>query len=322
MKTKILISITATVLLAAFILGATGKIDLAQPKENNLRNTSDRLIGVMLTKESLHLFDFESYFNDHAADILNGNNIISDTDGYEERIYAVLTDVTHTDGETGKTVHSKEYAFPDVEGFYIYTATVQDANGAYTTTVNGGNGLSDITSGSHYKDNGEEQTLEATIYTTADSDLYTVYANPIYQTESGEVYLVAGTGTTGNGGITQTLKETTTFTKDGEDYSYTAEIIIHREEIEAAEQITITQFTADHEQIYSDTYAFPDHTDTVTARAETAYMIVCEETGDAVNYRIVQRSDESFEVFKADQNGICEKIPIGITWLTESDFSL
>lgn len=326
MKTKILISITATVLLAAFILGATGKIDLAQQKENNRRNTSDRLIGVMLTKESLHLFDFESYFNDNAADIIKGNNRLDNTDGYEQRIYADLKDVASTNEETGETVYTKEYVFPDVDGFYIYSATVQDENGSYKTNISG-KGLSDVKSSSHYKDDGEEQTLEATVYTTADSDLYTVYANPIYQTENGEVYLVEGTGTAGQGGITQTLKESTTFTQDGEKRSYTAEIIIHREQMDAVREITVSQFTAEHEKISADTYAVENLPETITATAQTAYLLVTEKTvsasEDAANtYRLVQPTDEFLEVFKADSQGICEKVPIEILWSAATDFSL
>ncbi len=326
MKTKILISITATVLLAAFILGATGKIDLAQQKENNLRNTSDRLIGVMLTKESLHLFDFESYFNDNAADIINGNNRIDNTDGYEQRIYAELKDVASTVEETGETVYTKEYVFPDVDGFYIYSATVQDENGSYETNISS-KGLSDVKSSSHYKDDGEEQTLEATVYTTADSDLYTVYANPIYQTENGEVYLVEGTGTAGQGGITQTLKETATFEEDGEKRSYTAEIIIHREQIDAVREITVSQFTAEHEKISADTYAVENLPETITATAQTAYLLVSEKTvcasEDVANtYRLVQPTDEFLEVFKADSQGICEKVPIEILWSAATDFTL
>ncbi len=323
MKNKHLILIGICILIISFVLGITKTVDLT-PSQTTQNRSGDKLIGAMITKESLHLFDFESYFNDSANDILNGKNHITDTDGYTNRIYAELVDKTAINEETGETIHTKEYVFPDTDGWYLYCATVYEEPNNYVTNI-AGEGLCDVKSGNHYKDNGEERTMEATLYTIRGSDLYTVYVNPIYQTPTGEVYITEGTGIGGAGGLTKTITETVTVEKDDEEISYTGTFIIHREEIDTPQSVTLTQMDENHTPLQTDTYTAGQVPETIVTKAETAYILVTEqsvgENGNTVESRsLLQPSDEHLETFTVTENGVCDKVYTEIRWTTESEF--
>lgn len=317
MKNKYLILISIAVFIAAFVLGLTKTVDLSA-KNAEQNTTQDKLIGIMVTKESLQLFDFESYFNDHAADIIKGNNYITDTAGYNNRIYAQLTETAAIDEATGETVYSKEYIFPDIQGWYLYCATVYDEQSSYVTNI-AGDGLCDVKSSNHYKDNGEERTMEATLYTVHGSDLYTVYMNPIYQTENGEVYLTDGTGIGGTGGLTKTITETVTIKTDDEEQTYTGTFILHREEIDTPKSVTLTQMDKNNVLLQEDTYIAGQMPEAISPNAETAYVLVTTQStdinGNMVEHRsLLQPSDAHLESFTVSKNGVCEKQYTEIHW--------
>lgn len=95
MKNKLGIIILACVLVAAFILGATGAVTFAkdEPTENSDSASKDRLIGVFITTEHLDLFDFESYFQDNANKVLSGGEISSsDSAPFQGRLYATKSE--------------------------------------------------------------------------------------------------------------------------------------------------------------------------------------------------------------------------------------
>ncbi len=325
MKNKSLIIIGICILVISFVLGITKTVDLTPDTKNQAQN-GDKLIGAMITKESLHLFDFESYFNDHAKDILNGNNVITETDSYTNRIYAELVDKTTVDEETGKTIHTKEYIFPDTDGWYLYCATVYEEPNNYVTNI-AGDGLCDVKSSNHYKDNGEERTMEATLYTVHGSDLYTVYVNPIYQTADGEVYITEGTGIAGTGSLSKTITETVTVEKDGEEQSYTGTFIIHREEIDMPQSVTLAQMDETHTSLQTDTYMAGQLPASIVTKAETAYILVTTQSIDAngsiVRQRsLLQPSDEHLESFAVTEDGVCDKVYTEIHWTTGGGFVL
>lgn len=325
MKNKYLILLSICILVISFVLGITKTVDLA-PSQTTQNKNGDKLIGAMITKESLNLFDFEGYFNDHAKDILNGNNVITETDGYTNRIYAELVDKTTVNEETGETINTKEYVFPDTDGWYLYCATVYEEPNNYVTNI-AGDGLCDVKSGNHYKDNGEERTMEATLYTVRGSDLYTVYVNPIYQTPTGEVYITEGTGIGGAGGLIKTITETVTIEKDGEEISYTGTFIIHREEIDTPQSVTLTQMDENHTPLQTDIYTAGQLPASIVTKAETAYILVTTQSIDAngsiVRQRsLLQPSDEHLESFAVTEDGVCEKQYTALHWTTESEFAV
>ncbi|MBQ6863246.1 MAG: hypothetical protein IJO14_03285 [Clostridia bacterium] len=325
MKNKHIAILGCCILAISFVLGITNTIDLGSSATAQAK-TDDRLIGIMITKESLQLFDFESYFNDHAKDIIKGDNVISETDGYTNRIYAELVDKSTFDEATGQTIHTKEYVFPDTDGWYLYCATVYDAQNSYVTNIEG-DGLCDIKSSNHYKDNGEERTMEATLYTVRGSDLYTVYVNPIYQTPTGEVYITEGTGIGGAGGLTKTITETVTIEKDGEEESYTGTFIIHREEIAPPQSVTLTQMDKNNTPLLTESFAAGTLPETFEPDADTAYILVTQqsidENGNITEHRsLLQPSDENIESFVVTENGVCEKQYTALHWTTESEFAV
>lgn len=73
-------------LIAALLL--TG-CSLAQPESERTAAEEDRMVGVLVTREPLDLFDAEGYFRDHAGQITN-SGMISDADAqrYQNALFA------------------------------------------------------------------------------------------------------------------------------------------------------------------------------------------------------------------------------------------
>ena len=73
-------------LIAALLLSGCS---LAQPEREHAAAEEDRMVGVLVTRKPLDLFDAEGYFRDHAGQIANGGKI-SDADAqrYQNALFA------------------------------------------------------------------------------------------------------------------------------------------------------------------------------------------------------------------------------------------
>lgn len=209
----------ALLLLLALTLSGCS---LALPENESAAANDDKMVGVLITFEPLDLFDFESYFNDHAESILNGGTI-SQTDAkkYSGCLFA------EKDEENGN------YSFSEVEGIVFLCTEETDEAGSYIRTQ-GGEGI-DVTK-NHFTttDSGEGFEFAGTIYFAPENrgDIVAFYTNPIYQTADGRVYAQSGQGLSGSwdegskGSMTATLSQSLEETKNGEKKSYSVEYAI------------------------------------------------------------------------------------------------
>lgn len=159
MKTKFICIIFASIAVIAFIFGTASDISLSSGAAKN-NESEAALVGMFVTKEYV-----------------------------PGRINAVLEEYTDIIEETGEKVTHKEYVFKNIEGFPFYHCEIQDINGDYGYLHTDGI-VSDINSLTNVSDNGEENIITGTLY-TVDTD-GNFYANPVYQSEDGKVWLEPG----------------------------------------------------------------------------------------------------------------------------------
>lgn len=298
-------------LLAALML--LSGCQLAQPDAREEKQR-DRMVGVFITTDYLDLFDMEAYLKDH-SNLLSGGTIAPEDDfTYANRIYAKHIEQI---SETGTFVR---YIFEDLEGIVA---------AAYLVKPNGGvlesywmsdvtEGICDVSLTHNSRDDGEDHSITGTIYLSPEFPDPCFYFNPIYQTEEGDVYLVAGQGMAfdSDPGInaTHTLNESTTYTVNGETRSYTAESKITMKSIEPAEKIVVLFMDEESQEISRNEYAAEVLPEEITPAAGTAYLLVEEHTAQSLRRTLYQQDDRYVSVFLALENYICINQQISILW--------
>lgn len=182
---------------------------------------TDRLVGAFITTEHLDLFDMEAYINDNIDEVMEGGTIsVGNNSKYDGRIYATV------DKHDSTEPSDWEISFGDVEGICFFGATWQRGDEEPFTMLTAGDEICDITQHLHVTDEGDFISLTGTMYALVgeEMDEISFYLNPVYQTETGEIYVTGGMGhsLTGDigGSFTMKLEEETTKTEDEESEIY------------------------------------------------------------------------------------------------------
>lgn len=326
MKANRLIIIFSCVLLACFALGVTDVIKLAgAPASGESTAVKDRLIGVFITKAPLDLFDMESYFNDHANEILSGSEISkAESAAYEGRLYATLVEKPYTSEDTGKTSVVKEYAFEGVEGISYYCALFSDEAGSYHG-ASGDEAIADGHTAINATDAGDSISLEGTIYVSTSSRLTSFYYNPIYQTPQGQVYAAAGQGVSYGGDLiarmsgTQELKEEMSTTVGDETEMVSSNIKMTMCYMDAPTGVTVIQFDGESKVLSNEAYAPGELPETLSVASDAEYIVVETRTigtdrTETITRELFQPDDTSLFAFYCREDGICVKQYCRIAW--------
>lgn len=321
MKNKkwIVILICAAFAVAAFIAGYSGFIDLTKQSDDSAGMQSDRLIGALITKEYLDLFDEESYFQDHASTLINGGRIDEqEAAQYSDRLYASF--VPDKDNPENSDV-----VFEGIDGIsaFCYFANTADGYGCWRSSAD--EGYSDGHTHLTDADNLERIEMEGTIYTSTMSGWKCFYINPMYQTEDGKIYAVSGSGNAFGGDVvpgmscSQTLTESKTTTLNGEKMTVEAEININFAFMDVPASVTVLQFDNENHVIAQDVYT-TDHLPTEIVPVTDAQYLMLEMTGrssdgsETIERQLVQRTDNYAYAFSVREDGICVKHDIEIIW--------
>lgn len=311
--------IKLTSILLALLLLLTG-CQLARPDVGAVQS-GDRLIGVLVTKEYLDLFDVEAYFQDHTSELLKGgDHVVEDTQPYEGRIYATMTMEALPDGDGGTMEHPK-YAFEGVDGSFYFVFSVSEEDGPGYTATQSGEEISDGQTSLFYSDQEEAMELEATIYYAPQvgEEVTGFYFNPVYQTADGRVYVMSGSGTStsvdGAGvSFSHTLSEENTQTENGVSKIWRTSVKVTVESVDPPERITVLQMGEDHRILSEISYEPGTLPETMTLPGETAYLIVETISGGSVNRELVDRDAENLETFRCRDDRICVKQTTYLTW--------
>lgn len=328
MKNKIGMIILACVLAVSFVLGATGAVTFAtdEPTDNTGDASKDRLIGVFITTEYLDLFDSESYVKDNADKVLSGGELgSSDSAQYQGKLYAILVDKPYTDPETGETATTKKFVFDGIEGISYFAARYTDENGTQYLGAGDDDAISDAHTGLHYTDAGDGIDMKGTIYVSVSKGSDVFYYNPVYQTASGEVYLVSGQGVSCGGELSagmsgsQALKEEQTVTIDGKSETVSSSIEVSICFMDTPIGTSILQFDRDGSIVAREDYAAGALPAEITASPDTEYIIAETHMSSAdgketVTRELFRQDDESLYAFFCREDGICIKQYCSIAW--------
>ena len=328
MKNKIGMIILACVLAVSFVLGATGAVTFAtdEPTDNAGNASKDRLIGVFITTEYLDLLDSERYVKDNADKVLSGGEIgSSDRARYQGRLYAKLVDEPYTDPETGETITTKKFVFDGIEGISYFAARYTDESGTQYLGAGDDDAISDAHTGLHYTDAGDGIDMKGTIYVSASKGSDVFYCNPVYQTASGEVYLVSGQGVSYGGELSagmsgsQALKEEQTVTIGGKSKTVSSSIEVSICFMDTPIGTSILQFDRDGSLVAREDHAAGALPAEITANPDTEYIIAETHMSSAdgketVTRELFRQDDESLYAFFCREDGICIKQYCSIAW--------
>lgn len=315
--------LTSLLLLSILVLSGC---QLAQ-EEIAVKKEEDYLIGVLITKEYLDLFDFESYLTDHLGEAVKGDMVVDKKEEeYEGRLYAVLKE-----GEGGKKGSANlEYVFEDVEGFSFFAATIpaKDEQESYVT-ISSNESINDLHTGTSYGDEVDELTLKGTIYVSALQFGTCFYANPVYQTADGRVYAKTGDGfrimdQTSEAEIVEnsygvSLKEESKFTKNEKSKTRITSIDLSYLTVFPPEKIVLLQMDKESSVILRETYKPGEVPKEFIPKKETEYIIVetykKDATGQLIpNREIVTKKDEILSTLYCGEDGICVKELTQLLW--------
>lgn len=252
---------------------------------------ADRLIGMYITQEYLDLFDSDRYFNDHINQIMSGKELSAgeaESREYGERIYAVYRE---TDKAAGN------YVFEGLEGISFFNARTQEGD---AFELQADPEVTDIKVG--VSDSGQE--MEGTIYCPTDRQAV-FYCNPVYQTEKGEVYLLAGTGVSGNltdgASFQQRLNESRTANVNGEESSESCTFSINICGQDSYDSYVITEMNEQDQKINEAVYPAAEVPDSITVLPDTAYLICISYQTDGggagkASRQLIELSEEENEL--------------------------
>ncbi len=269
------------VTLAALIL-LLSSCQLAQEEQG--KDTNDRLVGVYITTSPLDQFDADAFLDDYIQQSLTGENVAVDDSQYAEKLYGNLVE-----GEDGPY-----YTFEGVEGFPFYTLNINQGKEGKADCY-----LSYHLDGSTLEvDRGSAdpfQSLEATLYVPTGKRDYTFFFNPMYQTQTGAVYLVSGTGfssdlSTSGGSMSQEIKRETTVTTAGKTTQETVAVKCTVVSVDPTDRMVWVQMDESCQVLATTEVETSQVPATFTPAAGTAFILV-------EYYKADQESPISREIF-------------------------
>lgn len=334
MKAKNMIIIVCCIILSSFVLGTTGILKMTNETAPESPESA-RLIGVLITREHLDLFDSDRFFIDHMDRLAGGGEISSSESAeYQGRLYASLAETTHTNEETGEILTGKEYVFNGVDGIRFFAPYIEDESEAYwSTTID--EGISDAQCHFQSTDDGESVSLKGTIFIAAHASnapnasnaMQTQYGNsgyfyfnPVYQTSNGEVYAVAGNGILGSDrnvpgeSWSTKISENQEITLSDTNISSGTEVEMTVCVMKEPTDIAILQFNSQNELLARTEYrpgTLPERLDVLS---DTQYMIMETTSADGPNRTLFQKEDNFAYAFYCRDDGICIKQEREIGW--------
>lgn len=324
MKIKVIAIIIALSILAAVISG----FQLKKPEAENKSTLGDRLIGTVITTESLGTFDMEAYLNENIGEIVKGENHtvnIEDKKDYMGKIYArqVIKEDTTEDGE--KVTH-KEYVFDDdINGYWIFDAKIPatETEESYTCLCSEG-GFSNVQSKIHHTDNGlQEIELIADIYYSYEKWGTVFYMNPVYQEADGDIYCVEGMGYSvsgdkgsidGNSSGSQTLTDKITVNENGEETVYQSKVTINYIPVYVPVRTEFVFMNEDNKAISESGFNTHQVPSELNVPKGTEYVIILQKSEEGTITDVIGKNCEYAEILFEENQGICSKGSVTLKW--------
>ncbi len=286
----------------------------------------DRLIGAFITSDHLDLFDMDAYLQDHASQLMKANEIqISNTSGYEERLYAVI------DKKGGEDTYDWDISFKDVEGISFFAPVLEDKDGNRGWHSMYDAGISDVDLNITVTDEGDEVSLEGTIYMIpgqTDKGI-SYYLNPVYQTAEGQIYLTAGEGFSTSGEseeeevhFTAALSAETKTTENGKSQTAKSSVQVSYATMHRPVKITLYQMDKAHQCIKREEYTPGGLPESLDMEPETAYLLAetekeklsGEHFSDRAVYDRTDDPEDTLDTWYDCGSGILAKQETALVW--------
>lgn len=311
--------ISFSLLLAAMILGGCS---LAVP-EAGTEHGSDRLIGAFITQEYLDLYDMDSFFQDHAGQLVNGKQFSgADLSGYQRKLYAAI------DKNGSLSPSDWDVSFPGVEGIRFFSPLWTDENGENYRADVYDSRISEKDIAYNVFDNGESVDLSGTLYVVPGAyGEFAYYLNPVYQTPEGEIYLVSGQGSSARivdevsegeqSSLTYEVKENT---EDGNAETENVTVAVKLAVMYKPVKITFCQMDAGHKMLQEKAYDPKEVPDQLHVQEGTAYILAETEKESPSGKKVVSRAvcenreGEVLESFYEAEHGVVIKRETEVEW--------
>ena len=324
---KMKIKVALLLMVLCVVVAALSGPQLKKPESENKSTLSDRLIGTVITTESLNTFDMEAYLNENIDSIDKDENYtvnIEDKQNYNNKIYArqvIKEDVT----EDGEKITHKEYIFDDIDGFWIFDAKIPstETEESYSCLCSEG-GISNINSKVHHTDNGvEEIELTADIYYSYEKWGTVFYMNPVYQESDGDIYCVEGMGYAvsgdkgsidGTSSGSQTLNDKITVNDNGEEIVYQSKVTINYIPVYVPSQIEFVFMNEDNKAIKEETFKPENVPEELTVPKSTEYVIVIQKNEEGSIADVIGKNCENSEFIAEDNDSYCSLHSVNLVW--------
>lgn len=278
----------------------------------------DRMIGVFVTDDYLDLFDIDGYVADHVSELTDGGEIVAESSPeYAGRLYAEI------DKSKGEHPFDWEVSFKGVEGINMFQPQWTDENGEKYHASVCSEGISDVHVDQKMTDDGENNEISGIVYMVpgkADEDV-SYYANPVYQTVEGDIYVVSGTGFSTSGesdegqNFSTTWNEDVTVTENGKKKTEKNIVTINYAVMHRPVQITVYQMDEEHRIIKKKSYKPEEVPEELTAEQGTEYILVETEKEKLSGEKMISRDvytcdpgeETDVETYYALDNGIVAK---------------
>lgn len=317
---KMKIKVVALLMVLCVIVAALSGAQLKRPESESKNTLGDRLIGTVITTESLNTFDMEAYLNENIDSIIKDENHtvnIEDKQNYNNKIYA--RQVTKEDiTEDGEKITHKEYVFDDIDGFWIFDAKIPstETEKSYTCLCSEG-GISNVNSKLHHTDNEvEEIELTADIYYSYEKSGTIFYMNPVYQESDGDIYCVEGTGyaVSGSSSGSQTLSDKITVNDNDEKIVYQSKVTINYIPIYVPSNIEFIFMNDDNKAIKEEKFRPENVPEELTVPKGTEYVIVIEKNEEGSIANVIGKNCENAEFIAEDNDGFCSLHSVILVW--------
>lgn len=207
-----------------------------------------------------------------------------------------------------------EYVFNGVDGMQCFFTNKDNMDNAIVSHVDAA--FTDKSSKLHVIDDDRQNVeLRAKLYLGTSFDEM-LFQNPVYQTESGEVYAISGQGVDYSGGEgiggSFSLSESVKRYEDGKMMSYGTSVNIDVEVIAVPEKIIVSQFDAEGKLISSKSFAPGELPDGMESSA--AYIVVGTVSQSGTKYAVFQPDDNSISALYCRADGVCVKQSCAVSW--------
>lgn len=282
----------------------------------------DRLIGVLVTKGHLDLFDSESFIRDNADRLINGTLDRADTSEYQGRLWAVLKSRELTDTESGEKSRMLEYTFEGVDGIGFYVPRMTENGEEYLGSVSD-EGISEGHVSISESDSGTYMELTGVIYVRPGSGSQWVM-NCVYQTPEGEVYAVSGNGVAADldaGAVAKPgasvgfscKEEHSRSGSGGETGTAGCSVSVSIAALLPPETLELTEMGADGMPVERREFSAQSVPESLSLSPDCEYVIVTQSAGGSSTHTVVDR-DGSLEFYRDRGDGVCVMQQVELDW--------